>query len=469
MLRPNSRDSPWLSTTTTTRKNTPTSFSLSTMTGWPTPTASISVAFSLCLASAQGQLDPNAGFGASCPMSTFPDRIEALNGACCIPDGDGSRGECAGTCNVACIAALFPLLDDCQDVINQIYDGVDGTRDGVASSFNSIYQDCLQLSPQELIIILESLQGQGQCPPTRLDGVGETEVQAASCANVWDTSRCEMSITSGLFSCNRDFCNTIPTRDEPCVVAGQCDSSCHFCSAGHRRLQTLLEKLRKQRRMQMGHVQCDPATFAAQVTAVDTACCDADDACAGADGVPARCDAKCAVTFNTFYDRCERFLATQFSIDEMDGFDRLYSTCTTELPVEPLLRAAAICSVPPPPPYTCFTEDRVPAQCPTTEGSRCDATPLRGTDLVTSGLIVDTHGAIGGGVHVVCTATWSPRPSIILRGPLRCRTTMHILWSVPRFIESKRPLLTCRKLERKKGFFEPQPCKLLHNLAVGNI
>eukprot|EP01052_Picozoa_sp_SAG31_P022371 SAG31_NODE_1776_length_7300_cov_10.281905_7_plen_466_part_00 len=306
---------------------------------------------SLVPAGVNAQFDPTGGFTSTCPYTganAFPDRIRALNSACCIPSGDGS--ECAGTCNAECIAVLFPILDECQDVINTIYDGNDGVRDGEASAFTSIYEDCMQIEPEDLIDMLKTLQDQGKCPPTILDSIGQTEVQDAACADIWTGGRCEMSIASGVFSCESDFCNTVPSRDAPCVVAGQCDSSCHFCGegngGGHRRLELLLQimlKISRARRLQLGNVQCDPAKFATEAAAVDAACCDADGSSC-ADGVPTTCDAKCAVAFNSFYTRCQRFMAAQFSLDMMSNYDRLYATCTTSLPNEPLLRALVVCS-----------------------------------------------------------------------------------------------------------------------------
>eukprot|EP01050_Picozoa_sp_SAG11_P007993 SAG11_NODE_684_length_7743_cov_53.800628_5_plen_203_part_00 len=67
------------------------------------------------------------------------------------------------------------------------------------------------------------------------------------------------------------------------------------------------------------------------------------------------CDAKCAVVLSSFYPRCQRFLASQFSIADMAGYDKLYSTCTRALPAEPLLRALVVCSANPLDP--CFEVD----------------------------------------------------------------------------------------------------------------
>ena len=48
--------------------------------------------------------------------------------------------------------------------------------------------------------------------------------------------------------------------------------------------------------------------------------------------------------FDGFYDTCQRFLTAQMSLDDMSSHDRLYATCTSSLPAEPLLRALALCS-----------------------------------------------------------------------------------------------------------------------------
>ena len=96
------------------------------------------------------QLDTSLGFTSACPSSRLPSRVGQLNAACCIPEGDGSGGECAGTCTTDCIGTLFPLLGDCRDVINTLFDGTDGNVDGVASAVSSIEDDCNQIEPENL-------------------------------------------------------------------------------------------------------------------------------------------------------------------------------------------------------------------------------------------------------------------------------------------------------------------------------
>ena len=63
--------------------------------------------------------------------------------------------------------------------------------------------------------------------------------------------------------------------------------------------------------MQLAVRQCVFSEFDESVQAVETACCDLDQ-CAG--GVPTECDVKCAVTFDDFYDRCQRVLSSTVSL-----------------------------------------------------------------------------------------------------------------------------------------------------------
>jgi hypothetical protein len=75
---------------------------------------------------------------------------------------------------------------------------------------------------------------------------------------------------------------------------------------------------------------------------VNTQCCDDGTSCS--DGTPATCDVKCALVFNDFFEACEQVLATQVPAAAMLSYRRLYTTCSSGLPVEDLLDAAAACS-----------------------------------------------------------------------------------------------------------------------------
>lgn len=286
-----------------------------------------------------GQLGTPFGDSSSCDLDTLADRMAELETACGGP-----------TCDIVCAGKFLPIMDDCHDVVMRLYDGADGSYDGEATILTGVYNDCLAMPATDLISELMTLHDEGQCPNTVLDGLAETAVKTPGCADsaAWSGGRCAMSIGSGVLSCERDFCNTVPTRDVPCMMAGQCDEACGLCSHSsdsgdgeHRRLLAMLRDLvADHRSLQMAHVVCDPATFSEQAHDVDDACCDVDTgASTCTDGAPTACDAKCAVVFNSFYDRCHRFLAAQMSLAQMSAYDQLYATCSGALPSEPLLRA----------------------------------------------------------------------------------------------------------------------------------
>ena len=128
---------------------------------------------------------------------------------------------------------------------------------------------------------LEALHERGACPDQVLDGVGRTE------------------------------------------VAGREGGS----GSGH-----------YHRRTQMFGGTCDTTTFATEVQRVDEACCDADTSCTS--GLPAHCDAKCAIVYNGFFGRCQGQLD---AFGTVDGYEQLFETCSN-LPTEALLRTAIQCS-----------------------------------------------------------------------------------------------------------------------------
>ena len=76
----------------------------------------------------------DTNFMANCDLSTLAARVSSLTSECCSMNEAGCGG--ASTCTVNCLSALLPLLDDCQDVINPLFDGQDGVLDGQASAFS---------------------------------------------------------------------------------------------------------------------------------------------------------------------------------------------------------------------------------------------------------------------------------------------------------------------------------------------
>eukprot|EP01043_Picozoa_sp_COSAG02_P025583 COSAG02_NODE_1442_length_12573_cov_2.397485_13_plen_357_part_01 len=135
------------------------------------------------------------------------------------------------------------------------------------------------------------------------------------------------------------------------------DATCGFC-----RDQTVSDGRRLQ-----GGMQCDLQFFSDDAQLVDEKCCDDGVSCGS--GVPTKCDAKCALTYVPFFDRCSAILATQVQAQAMSSYQRLYTTCATGLEIEPLLRAAAECSTPPPAPPHIGVDDC--ASNPCQNGGEC--------------------------------------------------------------------------------------------------
>ena len=190
-----------------------------------------------------------------------------------------------------------------------------------------------------------------------------TAVPGARCTDTFHTS-CAAVIASEILTCEEDFCDSPPTTDAPCDLAGHCDKTCGFCVKGG----DTAGGGNHRRRTQLAVSSCDFSTFDDNIQEVETACCDSDQC---ADGVPTECDAKCAVVFDDFYDRCQRLLSSTVSLaivrsalsmtsplmkllrsnalthlgrSQMSSYERLYSTCTESLPAEPLLSLLASCS-----------------------------------------------------------------------------------------------------------------------------
>ena len=332
-------------------------------------------AATLLLASAaDGQLNIPTVADGTCDLGTFYDRIVSLNAVCCFEAAGNPGARCAGVeCDVPCAAQLLPLLHDCHAIVDKMFDSDDGLEDGIASQFDTVYDACLHIDNAVALQALEDLQSQGRCTDEMLNGVGETAVAEAPCEDSRDgcdaliasgfmtcaadfaaTGRmaglcdrtcafcdgpagppppcddqrdgCSGTIATGFVSCESDFCPT-------CPMESQCDKTCGFCTddGHHHRLQAAL--------------QCDLQNFQANSDLVSEKCCDDGVSCGG--GVPTTCDAKCALTFVPFYDQCSGILGHMVDATSMASFTRLYGTCSTGMPVEPLLRAAAECSADP--------------------------------------------------------------------------------------------------------------------------
>eukprot|EP01050_Picozoa_sp_SAG11_P036063 SAG11_NODE_13535_length_651_cov_0.530797_2_plen_154_part_01 len=123
----------------------------------------------------------------TCDMDLLPPRIDAVNLAC--P---------ANACDVGCAIVMIPLIQDCRSLLNMLYDSTDGVEDGEYRPLSDVYNECANIPIAQIIDTLKTFQERGQCPSTFLDGVASKETKDAECADMWQDSRCGLSITSGL-------------------------------------------------------------------------------------------------------------------------------------------------------------------------------------------------------------------------------------------------------------------------------
>eukprot|EP01046_Picozoa_sp_COSAG06_P033737 COSAG06_NODE_3468_length_5299_cov_16.617885_4_plen_466_part_00 len=346
----------------------------------------------------QSFIIPSVSDTHACEWNELVSKIAAVDSTCCPGGCDGGV-----TCTVPCAEVLLPLLDDCRPVLDLLFDGNDGALDGVASQLDDIYDSCMAIPQPAVLQALAAFQASGQCTDEQLDGIAETEVAEAPCTDVRDgcatlvkvmscavdfapggalagqcdltchicagptpapcadlRDACEATIATGYVSCETDFsplgpmagqCGESPARffrppvprtttNSQLSIDASADSTCHFCNGRHRLQST---------------TPCDLQGFAEDVALVDAACCDDGGSCGS--GVPTTCDVQCALAFRPFYDRCSAILAVQIDTLSTAAYDQLYATCSTGLPVEPLLRTAAACAaapIPPPPPAWYF-------------------------------------------------------------------------------------------------------------------
>jgi hypothetical protein len=308
---------------------------------------------------AAAQISHAFGQSTQCDLTSLNAQIDKLNDSCCInpQTSEKKNQQCdLETCDTDCVSVLVPLLDECGQLLQKLYDGADGKYDGHAQVFGTVYSQCLDIPTSKILDDLKALHAQGLCPDTALDGVASVEVAASTCEDTWlNAAGCEAGVLSGLLSCDKDFCATAPTLTAPCGYAGQCDLTCNVCtvnSEGHRRRRLLQELLHRRAQQLAGFAShCTFDTFSAELQRVEDACCDTGtQSTVCASGVPTECDAKCAIVYNYFYSQCSRLLVAQIGLTAAGPYDQLFSTCTESLPKEPLLRVLALCSSTPPDP-----------------------------------------------------------------------------------------------------------------------
>ena len=264
-----------------------------------------------------------------CDISAISFRVDLLNDRC---DGD--------SCSIDCAVNLVPLLAECRDMFDALY-----PRQG--SALDSALDSCLSISSHDALQRLIELHNNGQCPNSVLNSIAEAEVESGVCADTLDNCvdlmgmglSCDNLVGQCDVTCNVCHAQVCEDTNENCAVmlgmglgceslTGTCDLTCGICA--HRRAQDV--------------TQCDFAAMQANIQEINTNCCDETSGVCDS-GVPATCDAKCAVFFVPFYSSCRRAIGIDQAPDIMDGLDHLLSTCDEQLPVEGLLTVAAECTL----------------------------------------------------------------------------------------------------------------------------
>ena len=256
-------------------------------------------------------------------------KVGEINAACCPPDSTGPAA-CDGdvnagfgapeVCSLDCGAALAPLMENCGALLDALapLDAADGTRDGQATILRALQIKCEEIPPIELLDEIRRLQELGRCPSRLTEGTAATAIGDATCRD--ERPNCAAMVA--VLSCDTDMCPS-------CPFAGQCDKTCGICDGhaggGHR--------------LQDEAPQCSAGEFDAETQTVNEACCDSADGCTG---VPQECDARCAIPFAPFYERCSSLLRVLVPGGYAD-YSRLYDTCTTQLPAGPLLQLIGQC------------------------------------------------------------------------------------------------------------------------------
>ena len=283
----------------------------------------------------------------NCDLNVIGDKINLLNSLCTTSE-----------CSVDCAIRLLPLLADCRDILDAMYDAIDGRADGDAAIFDTASDMCLQIPSHDALHRVEQLHSNGVCPDEILDGVAEVEVVDGAGGECLDTNdNCPIFLSMGV-ACDTlvGTCDLTCEVCQPCEdinpncgqfiamgvtcenLVGTCGLTCGVC--GHRR-RTL--DVHRGRRVQETP-SCDLANLQANTAKINEACCDTRPGDVCADGVPTTCDAKCAIFFVTLYDQCRDYLALQLDPATASAMDSLASTCADELPTEDLLLAAAECT-----------------------------------------------------------------------------------------------------------------------------
>eukprot|EP01047_Picozoa_sp_COSAG01_P089308 COSAG01_NODE_21445_length_902_cov_0.777086_1_plen_181_part_01 len=143
---------------------------------------------------------PNNG---SCSLTYLYERVSALNLACCSNATDCPRGVPL-MCSPACGAVLTPLMDECDGMLDLMFDTTDGNEDSTAGIFRDLQSRCNAVPSADILTALRSLVNAGHCPEEWMEGVGNSAAVASfECSD----SRANCLQLISVLSCASDFCH----------------------------------------------------------------------------------------------------------------------------------------------------------------------------------------------------------------------------------------------------------------------
>jgi hypothetical protein len=161
----------------------------------------------------------HAAVGA-CPQEMLAVWTDDVNSACCAQNGVWECGD--GTpwsCNAECAMEFGPFWERCM-----LGSGIGNAAD--MQGFSALYDTCKALPLEEARVLIHTVNELISDPWCRINTTGIISIDAANAACTVDESEfCEMTIQSGLFTCEADYCST-------CTQSHSCDHTCGLPCVG---------------------------------------------------------------------------------------------------------------------------------------------------------------------------------------------------------------------------------------------
>ena len=109
----------------------------------------LACALTIQVATSQQLVIPGVTDGGGCDLGTLPERVQQVDNLCCFETAGNPGARCAGgvSCDVPCAETLLPFLSNCHPLIDKIFDADDGSYDGIAGQFDSVYGACMAIDP----------------------------------------------------------------------------------------------------------------------------------------------------------------------------------------------------------------------------------------------------------------------------------------------------------------------------------